>query len=98
MQISGGLLLLFGIGSILGPLIGGILMSQIGPHGLFISTIIPHVLILLFGLWRLTQRNAVEVEDKTTFVPIAPMRTRTPQTIVLSDDDLVEEFSEDIAI
>ncbi|WP_319531612.1 MFS transporter [uncultured Cohaesibacter sp.] len=98
MQISGGLLLLFGIGSIIGPLIGGILMSVIGPHGLFISTIIPHILILLFGLWRLTQRNAVESDDKSTFVPIAPMRTRTPQTIVLADDELVEEFSEDIAI
>ncbi|SNY89990.1 Predicted arabinose efflux permease, MFS family [Cohaesibacter sp. ES.047] len=98
MQISGGLLLLFGIGSMFGPFAGGILMSMFGPAGLFYSTTVPHVMILAFAIWRMTQRTAVEEDDKTAFVPIAPMRTRTPQTIVLGDDELTEEYSEDIAI
>lgn len=87
MQTSGGLLLLLGIGSGVGPIIGGVLMSQVGAGGLFMSTSAAHVLILGFTLWRMTQRDAVGDEDKGHFVPIAPMRTRTPQTIILADPE-----------
>jgi MFS family permease len=92
MQTSGGLLLLFGIGSVFGPLLGGVFMSYFGPEGLFVSTGIAHALLLAFTLWRITQSSAVLEDEKVTFVPIAPMRTRTPQTILLADLD--NQFTE----
>lgn len=87
MQTSGGLLLLLGIGSMIGPFIGGILMGLFGAIGLFLTTFGAHALIFVFTLWRITQRSAVADEDKGTFVPAAPTRTGTPQTIVLADED-----------
>ena len=87
MQTSGGLLLLLGIGSMIGPFIGGILMGLFGAIGLFLTTFGAHALIFVFTLWRITQRSAVADEDKGTFVPAAPTRTATPQTIVLADED-----------
>jgi MFS family permease len=87
LQTSGGLLLMLGLGSMVGPIIGGVLMSLMGPHGLFVSTSVAHSLILVFALWRLTQRDAVHGSEKGQFIPIAPMRTRTPQTIVLAEPE-----------
>lgn len=96
LQTSGGLLLLMGAGSMIGPMIGGLLMSLIGPHGLFISTSLAHIAILVFTTWRMTQRDAVEVDDKGQFVHISPTRTRTPQTIVLAHTGLEDgEESDD---
>nr|WP_319515415.1 MFS transporter [uncultured Cohaesibacter sp.] len=91
LQTSSGLLLLMGCGTMIGPLLGGVLMSVQGPNGLFVSTTMAHIGILLFTIWRITQRVAVETDDKGQFVPIAPMRTRTPQTILLADGEIAEE-------
>nr|WP_319390730.1 MFS transporter [uncultured Cohaesibacter sp.] len=90
LQTSSGLLLLMGCGTMIGPLLGGVLMSIQGPDGLFVSTTVAHIGILLFTIWRLTQRVAVDTEDKGQFIPISPMRTRTPQTIVFADGEWME--------
>ncbi|MEX5728327.1 MFS family permease [Rhodovulum iodosum] len=42
IQVSGGLLMVFGLGSIVGPLIAGVMMSKAGPQGLFLTTICAH--------------------------------------------------------
>ena len=86
LRTSGGLLLLFGIGSVLGPLVAGPVMSSIGPKGLFATTIIPHALILTFSVWRMTKRFSVAVDDKAEFVTTVPLATTT-QTVVLSPLD-----------
>lgn len=86
VSTSGGLLLLFGIGSMLGPILAGLVMSTIGSKGLFYTTIVPHALILIFTAWRMTQRAPVAENDKTDFVTATPLRT-TIQTVVLSNSD-----------
>lgn len=84
VRTSSGLLLLFGIGSMLGPIIAGLVMSTVGPKGLFITTIAPHVLILIFTAWRMTQRGTVDDSEKTEFVTATPLKSTT-QTVVLSN-------------
>ena len=86
LRTSGGLLILFGIGSVLGPLVAGIVMSSIGPKGLFATTIVPHALVLAFTVWRMTKRSSVAVEDKAEFVTTVPLATTT-QTVMLSPLD-----------
>jgi MFS family permease len=44
VKVSGGLLLLFGIGTIIGPTIGGPVMTAAGPYSLFTVTAIAHLL------------------------------------------------------
>jgi len=94
LQTSGGLLLMIGVGSIVGPLIAGALMSAWNEQGLFIVTLVSHTLILLYAIWRLTQRKAAPGNEKSRFIPIAPMRTRTPQTILMADQ-LAEPEADD---
>jgi MFS family permease len=43
LRTSGGLLLLFGVGSIGGPLLAGVIMSATGPSGLFMTTALAHL-------------------------------------------------------
>jgi MFS family permease len=38
IQVSGGLLMVYGLGSIIGPLVAGLPMMELGPRGLFTTT------------------------------------------------------------
>lgn len=84
IQVSGGLLMVFGIGSIAGPLIAGVMMSEVGARGLFLTTIAAHVIMIIFTIWRMTQRPAVTGSDKGTFQVSVPARVATPETATLA--------------
>ncbi|MBO6754992.1 MAG: MFS transporter [Roseibium sp.] len=87
IQVSGGLLMVFGIGSIVGPLVAGVLMSEVGPRGLFLTTIAAHVVMIVFTLWRMTQRSAVAESDKGSFQIGVPARVATPETATLASGE-----------
>ncbi|NNF92506.1 MAG: MFS transporter, partial [Boseongicola sp.] len=90
IRISGGLLLVFGLGSIAGPLIAGWAMSTVGERGLFMTTAVAHALMIAQALWRIHRRAPVSTGDKTDFQPGPAGRATTPQTIAMSatDEDL----------
>jgi MFS family permease len=90
VRTSGGLLLLFGIGSIVGPLASGLVMSAMGPRGLFVTTLAAHVLLIGFAAIRIMQRAPVEAEEKSAFVITAPARAPTPETIALNAEAMEE--------
>lgn len=81
IMISGGLLMVFGLGSIVGPLVAGAAMSTVGPTGLFMATAVAHVLLILQAIWRISRRPPVPREDKVDFVPVPGVRSTTPETI-----------------
>lgn len=87
IRISGGLLMMFGLGSIAGPFIAGVAMGQLGATGLFMTTAGAHALIAVYALWRMRKRAAVAQDDKSDykFAPLA--RTSTPETLALSVED-----------
>jgi len=84
IMISGGLLMVFGLGSIAGPLVAGATMSAVGPTGLFMTIAVAHVLMILQAIWRISRRPPVAQEDKVDFVPVPGVRSTTPETIALS--------------
>lgn len=87
IQISGGLLLVFGIGSVIGPTIAGGAMSVYGHISLFWTTGFAHLLLIIFVIARLSARAAVDEEDKVAFV-ITPMaRGATPETATLAAEE-----------
>lgn len=84
IQVSGGLLLVYGIGSIIGPTVAGVVMSEYGARYLFAVTGVAHILLILFALVRLRFAPAVAAEDKGTF-KVAPFaKATTPETATLS--------------
>jgi len=80
IQTSGGLLMVFGMGGMLGPFVAGIGMAQVGISGLFLTSIAAHVSLFVFTVWRISQRAGVADSEKTAFVVAPPTRTSTPET------------------
>lgn len=84
IQTSGGLLMLYGFGAILGPLVAGVAMSTLGGTGLFITTAGAHAVLILFVVLRILVKPPVADADKGDFVPSAGGRVSTPETAVLA--------------
>ena len=66
---GGGLQIIFGMGAMLGPLICSIFMNFYGPSGFFIFLFILHIMIGLFGVYRITRRESKE-NPQSTFTPL----------------------------
>jgi MFS family permease len=75
-----GLQIIFGIGAMGGPLLCSIFMDTLGPNGFFVYLGIIHILIGLFGMYRITKRNYEDNPD-STFSPLP--RNITPLGIEL---------------
>lgn len=81
---SAGLLLVFGIGAIVGPLIAGIAMETVGPRGLFLTTVAAHIAIACYTVVRIATSSAPPTEEKANFLARSLTRTTTPQTSELA--------------
>jgi len=62
---GGGLQLVFGLGAMGGPLFCSIVMDKLGPNGYFFYLFCFHIIIALFGLYRMARRQVVENPDNT---------------------------------
>ncbi|WP_395174330.1 MFS transporter [Roseibium alexandrii] len=67
VETSSGMLLSFGIGSIVGPLIASALMGQMGPSGLYVMVVAFNILMAAFIFTRVLTREALTAEEKTDF-------------------------------
>jgi len=72
---SSGLLFLNGVGAILGPLIVGWMMTNLGPDSYFGFIAALFAMISAYAAYRMTQRAAPSVEDTNTYAAIAPQMT-----------------------
>lgn len=84
VKVSGGLLLLYGIGTIIGPTIGGPVMTATGPYGLFMITACAHILITAYAIIRSRMRAPVPVAERDAFSPINAGTATTPESLQLS--------------
>ena len=91
IQISGGLLLIYGIGAIVGPLVAGWVMTAAFSGALFLVTGGAHAMTVLYTLWRMRKRDAVADVEKSTFQPINAGRTSNLQTAELSNSALTSD-------
>lgn len=87
VMVSGTLLMVYGVGAVIGPLVAGLAMDRLGPAGLFFYIAVVFGLVGLYGLWRMTRRAPVRIEEKAKFVPT----TTNPQATMQIDPLLSEE-------
>lgn len=70
VEVSSGLLLIFGVGAIIGPLIASKLIQHFGQSTLFVFTAFVHGLTGIFAIYRITQKEQVPIEEREDFVSI----------------------------
>lgn len=91
--VSGTLLMVYGVGAVIGPIVAGMAMSRLGPAGLFFYIGAVYGLVGIYGLWRMTRRAAVPIEGKAKFVPT----TTNPQATMQMECAENEEIGTDEA-
>jgi MFS family permease len=84
IQVSGGLLLIFGIGSIIGPTVAGVAMTSFGAAMLFVVTASAHVLLLGFAILRIRYAPPIDQASKGSFQATPLARSSTPETAALA--------------
>jgi MFS family permease len=83
VKLSGGLLLLYGLGTIIGPLIGSQAMGLFGPAGLFAVTSVAQAMIAVYAMMRSFRRAPVPVGLRSLFRSTPSERALTPESVRL---------------
>ena len=78
LEASSGLLLIYGVGAVIGPILGGQLMSRFGPASLFVYFAVALAALGLFGLHRSRISEPTPLEEQGEFVPMV----RTSQAAI----------------
>ena len=68
VEAASGLLLLFGAGAALGPILAALGMDAFGPVGLYMFTAVVHAFMVGFALWRRHVRAIPPAEERTGFL------------------------------
>lgn len=84
---SGGMLVLWGAGAALGPLIGGAAMSQLGVQGLGWLILTAQAGIAAWGLWRMRRRAAPTEKEDFLIMPPQPVST---QLVAAAEEAAIE--------
>lgn len=98
VEISSGLLITYGVGSMIGPVATGLLIDAMGRSGLFVTIVAVYIPLVIFTLYRLTRRDAVAEEDRIDYQYAPPIpAVATPESYQFdprSDEDGYSSFEE----
>jgi MFS family permease len=68
VETASALLVAYGLGASLGPLIASAVMGGVGPRGLFIYSATVNALLVLFGIYRMRRRATKAVGERTEII------------------------------
>ena len=67
VEAASGLLMVYAIGAVIGPIVASLFMKFIGNAGLFTFTVLVHVAALIFTLYRIRHQSAAPLEEHIDF-------------------------------
>jgi len=93
---AGGLLFINGCGAMTGPIIVGYAMSRLGIEWYFIILLLLMSAVCLYGIYRMSQRKYVVVDDAAPFLPITSRTSglATGYAIDAAEDELLDELED----
>lgn len=83
VKVSGGLLLLYGFGTMIGPLLGAGLMGFLAPESLFLATAFAHFSLAGYTVLRIGRRAPVPLDERDAFKTLPSERAVTPEALRL---------------
>ena len=83
VKVSSGLLLLYGFGTMVGPVLAAMLMAAMRPESLFLATALAHTLLAACALVRILSRAPVSQAGKEAFRTLPAERAGTPESLRL---------------
>ena len=83
VKVSSGLLLMYGFGTMVGPLVGSTLMTLLRPESLFLATALAHASLAAYAVLRIKARAPVPIDEREAFQTVPSERAMTPQSVQL---------------
>jgi MFS family permease len=83
VAISGGLLMLYGIGTMVGPAVASVAMERLGPSALFTVTATAHLVMAAHAIYRTRRRKPIPEELRGAFASVPATKALTPETVAL---------------
>ena len=80
VHVSASMYLIYGMGSMAGPIITARTTAIFGAGGMFMTIAVMNAMIAGYAAWRMTRRRRVKPDETTSVQPIAPLPGQTPQT------------------
>lgn len=90
-KISSGLLMLYGFGTMIGPMLGAALMDWLAPESLFLATALAHSLLAGYAMLRVARRAPVPPEAREAFQTLPADRAVTPEALRLDPRTKLDE-------
>ena len=90
VKVSGGLLLLYGGGTMVGPLVAAPLMDYVSSEGIFLATAWAHLTLAGYAMLRISRRAPVPVDEREAFKTLPAERAVTPNAVMLDPRSDVE--------
>lgn len=93
---AGGLLFINGCGAMTGPVVVGYAMSRLGIEWYFITLLLLMSAICLYGIYRMSQRQYIVVDEAAPYLPISSRTSglATGYAIDAAEEDLLDELEE----
>ncbi len=92
VKIASGLLILYGIGTMIGPLMAAQMMAIFGNNALFLTTTLAHLAYASYAFYRSLRR--AQAEDQVNFQSVPMARTQTPETYNLDPRSDAENYAD----
>jgi len=92
VMVSGGLLLMYGIGAIIGPFVASTAMEMAGPSALFFYTAVIHSLLVLYAIFRMLRRKSAPVEQH---IPFADALATAVTTSHVYEEEITQHSGEE---
>lgn len=83
VETASGLLILFGVGSMVGPMAMAPIMDALGPNGLFTGMGAAHLLLAIFIIFRVSLRALPKDHETVDFQSVPIAKSQTPETYAL---------------
>ena len=80
VQLAAGILVIFGVGSMVGPTVAGAMISAYGPWALFTVTGAAHTVMILFTLLLIARQRSVPRQEKSNTPRVDLAASSTPET------------------
>lgn len=94
VKISSSLLLVYGFGTMVGPLMAAQIMDMVGPAGVFTTTTIAHVAFGGYALYRTFRKERVAKDDRVDFQTVGLARATTPESYTLDPRSQLDDEAE----
>ena len=93
MQTASGLLIVYGVGAIIGPMVAAAVMGQIGAGGMFLWSAFVLVALGGFAIWRIPKRAGKEESEKHRFVPVPATQYTSDQLYTAARDQMDRDLA-----